>query len=110
MTVQKSDVVYPPVLLKSAVTGTAIGLEYSYDPGLLKVIPTAYKWIPSGTLSDISSPYPEAVWASDGAQKISRDLFLLAFRILNLNDFQKNRKLNCPPFIWTSILPCLSNK
>lgn len=89
VTLQEAEMVYIPVSLQTEVTGTAVGLSYAYDESVLCVVPEECAWAETGVLRDFSKTSHQAVWASDGAQKISGDLCVLAFRILNPESFQK---------------------
>ena len=87
--VQESDTVYVAVSLESEQNVTAMAVAYTYDSALLRVIPEECRWVPEGTLSDFSKTANQAVWVSDGAKKLSGDLCVLAFRILNPQSFKK---------------------
>lgn len=87
VTVQEEETIYVPVSFRTEVTGTAIALEYTYDSKLLEILPEECRWIQKGTLSDFSKTGPQAVWASSGAKKLSGDLCVLAFRIVNMQSF-----------------------
>ena len=87
VTVQEGKTVYVPVSLTSATTATAIGLSYTYDSTLLKVIPGECTWKQTGALSNFSQTSNQAVWASDGAKQLSGELCVLAFRVLDAAAF-----------------------
>ena len=89
VTVQESELLYIPVSLLSEVTATAVGLTYTYDSAVLEILPEKCSWSRQGTLSDFSKTGPQAVWAVDGAEVLSGDLCVLAFRVLNVNAFQE---------------------
>lgn len=89
VTLQEAEMVYVPVSLQPEVTGTAVGLSYTYDDTVLRIVPEECSWTETGALSDFSETSPQAVWASDGAQKLTGDLCVLAFRVLNQDTFQK---------------------
>ena len=92
--VQEGEMVYIPVSLEAAVTATAVGLSYTYDSGALEICPEECRWIPKGMLNDFSKTGPEAVWASKGATELSGDLCVLAFRIVNVQNFRKT-EISC---------------
>lgn len=87
--VQDGEMVYIPVSLQSEINATAMSLEYTYDSGLLEVVPEKCCWIPKGALADFSKTAPQAVWAASGAKKLSGDLCVLAFRVLDMKKFEK---------------------
>ena len=89
VTVQETDLVSIPVALQTETTGTAMSLTYTYDSTVLEIVPEDCRWIPSGAIRDFSKTGPQAVWASSGEKKLSGDLCVLTFRILNRETFRK---------------------
>ena len=89
VTVQETDLVSIPVALQTETTGTAMSLTYTYDSAVLEIVPEDCRWIPSGAIRDFSKTGPQAVWASSGEKKLSGDLCVLTFRILNRETFRK---------------------
>lgn len=87
--IQEAEKVYIPVSLQTEITATAVGLTYTYDDAILQILPEECRWIPQSELSDFSHTGCEAVWATDGATKLSGELCVLAFRILNMQSFRE---------------------
>lgn len=89
VTVQDAETVYIPVSLTSEITAAAVGLTYTYDSTLLQALPEVCQWKQTGVLSDFSKTENQAVWASDDAKKLSGELCVLAFRVLNVQSFKE---------------------
>lgn len=83
VTVQEEETVYVVVSFTGDVTGSGVGITYSYDETLLKIIPEECSWCRKGLLSDFSKTGKEAVWAVDSASSLSGDFCVLAFRVLS---------------------------
>lgn len=87
VTVQECETIYVPVSLRTEVTATAMALEYTYDSAVMEILPEECHWIQKGIMSDFSKNGPQAVWAASGEKKLSGDLCVLAFRLVNGKGF-----------------------
>lgn len=83
VTVREEETVYVVVSFTGDVTGSGVGITYSYDETLLKIIPEECSWCQKALLSDFSKTAKEAVWAVDGARSLTGDFCVLAFRLLS---------------------------
>ena len=83
VTVQEEETAYVVVSFSGDVTGSGVGITYSYDETLLKALPEECSWCQKALLSDFSKTGKEAVWAVDSARSLTGDFCVLAFRVLS---------------------------
>ena len=68
--VQLGQTVYLTVSLEEPVRGNTMGISYSYDPEVLKIVPSECRWKKTGALQDFSAGGHEGVWATEKAAQL----------------------------------------
>lgn len=79
--VQLGQTVYLTVSLEEPVRGNTMGVSYSYDPEVLKIVPSECRWKKTGALQDFSAGGHEGVWATEKAAQLEGEICLLVFRL-----------------------------
>lgn len=75
------ETVYLSVTLNEAVVGDSMGISFTYDPQVLKLMPAISLWKPAGRIQDMGSLGDRGVWTSETAKTLQGVVCVLAFAI-----------------------------
>lgn len=76
------EVVYLTVSLSQPIQGSSMGIRYSFDEKVLKVLTHSCSWEQSGMIKDFSKKDNTGVWAAGETVALQGDVCVLAFEVL----------------------------
>lgn len=77
------EVVYLTVSLPRSIQGSSMGIKYSFDEKILKVLPGSCSWEKTGIMKDFSANDHNGVWAAADPVDLQGDVCVLAFEVLS---------------------------
>ena len=90
---EETENVYVTVSLQTEITGTAMGLLYTYDSGALEILPEKCFWVQDGILADFDTENHQAAWAAETEMALSGEVCVLVFR--KLEGFTSATAISC---------------
>ena len=76
------ETVYLTVSVTQSIKGRSMGIKYSFDEKVLKVLPNACSWEVNGMIKDFSQKDHNGVWAAGEAVDLRGEVCVLAFEVL----------------------------
>lgn len=87
--IQPGETAFLCVSLNGEVSGDIVGISYSYDHTVLKVITEACTWARKGVLSDFDPANDRGVWTSGKSETFSGEICVLAFQVRSGVEFSE---------------------
>lgn len=82
------DMVYLTVTINETVSGDTLGVQYTYDPEILKAVPASSSWSKRGALQDFGIK-DVGVWAVSSPVNLQGPICILAFSVKEEVDFDQ---------------------